>query len=223
MRRSSSSIVTINSRAVMPLPNVTMRAPVQDACRSRTLVPTGCEAPPHRGAHPTHGRAVPRLRFPCVSMPCFLSPRPLPVLPRRKRAGRGQSAKPVARSARLVAIGFEPIAVGIDNKGRIIVCAVVGAQPGLAIVAAAMADRGVVKGIDAFPRRGGEAKMQPGLRIGRNRTGAGADPESNGFLAVAERTLGGTQTGIADGLQCGVVECLGFRDVTNADGDMIDH
>jgi len=120
-------------------------------------------------------------------------------------------------------MGFKPIAVGIDNKGRIIVCAVVGAQPGLAIVAAAMTDRGLVKGIDAFPRRGGEAKMQPGVRIGRNRTGAGADPESNGFLAVAERTLGGTQTGIADWLQCGVVECLGFRDVTNADGDMIDH
>src|SRR5713101_1657969 len=126
-------------------------------------------------------------------------------------------------SGGLVAIGLDPIAVGIDNEGRIVVRAIVGAQPRFAVVAAAMADRGLVKGIDAFPRRGREAEMQPGVRVGRNRTWAGTDPECGVFVAVAERAFRRTETRIADRLQRSVVECLGFRNVSNADGYVIDH
>jgi hypothetical protein len=86
-------------------------------------------------------------------------------------------------------MGLDPIAVGIDNEGRIVVRAIVGAQPRFAVVAAAVADRGLVKSIDAFPRLSRKAKMQPGLRIGRNRAWAGTDPECDPFLAEAERAL----------------------------------
>src|SRR5882672_1177121 len=126
-------------------------------------------------------------------------------------------------SGGLVAIGLDPIAVGIDNEGRIVVRAIVGAQPRFTVVAAAVADRRLVKGIDAFPRRGREAKMQPGLRIGRNRIWAGADPECDLLVAVAERALRRAQTRVADRLERSVVECLGLRNVANADGDVIDH
>src|SRR5258707_3084661 len=126
-------------------------------------------------------------------------------------------------SGGLVAISLDPIAVGIGNESRIVVGAIVGAQPRLAVVAAAVPDRGLVKGVDAFPRRGREAKMQPGLRIGRNRTWAGTDPECDLFLAVAERALRRAKTRVADRLERSVVECLGFRNVANADGDVIDH
>src|SRR5260370_38473702 len=90
-------------------------------------------------------------------------------------------------SGGLVAISLDPIAVGIDNESRIVVGAIVGAQPRLAVVAAAVPDRGLEKGIDAFPRRGREAYMQPGLGIRLNRTWAGTAPECDMFHAVAER------------------------------------
>src|SRR5258708_28595879 len=99
----------------------------------------------------------------------------------------------------------------------------VGAQSRFAVVAAAMTDRGLMKGVDAFPCRGRKAKMQPGLWIGRNRAWAGTDPECDLFLAVAERALRRAQTRVADRLERSVIECLGFRHVANADGYVIDH
>src|SRR5260370_26505328 len=116
-------------------------------------------------------------------------------------------------SGGLVAISLDPIAVGIDNESRIVVGAIVGAQPRLAVVAAAVPDRGLVKGIDAFPRRGREAKMQPGLGIRRNRTCAGTDPECDLFLAVAARALQRAKSREADRLDSNCFEHLGYPHV----------
>jgi hypothetical protein len=50
---------------------------------------------------------------------------------------------------------FEPIAIRIDDKGGIIVGAVVGAQTGLAVIAAAALERGGVESVNAArPRHG---------------------------------------------------------------------
>src|SRR5215472_6331605 len=146
--------------------------------------------------------------------------------PRMHLASRNRSApdrRPRCWSGCLTAIGLDPIAVGIDNERRVVVCAVIGTQPRLAVVAAAVRDRCLVKGVDALACRGREAEMQPGLRVGRHWTRAGADPERDPALPVAEGAFGSAETRIAERLECGVVERLGFRDVVDADGYMVDH
>src|SRR6185312_12019537 len=51
----------------------------------------------------------------------------------------------------LPAIGFEAIAVGVDDEGGVVFVAVIGARPRLAVVAAARFERRLVEGIDRGP------------------------------------------------------------------------
>lgn len=48
------------------------------------------------------------------------------------------------------AIGFEAVAVGVDDEGRVVVLAIVGAQAGLAIVLAAGSECGLVECVNAL-------------------------------------------------------------------------
>src|SRR5262252_78128 len=118
------------------------------------------------------------------------SPQPSPT--------RGEGAARPRRSRSLVTVSLDPITLGIDNKRRVVVRTVVGAQPRFAVVATAVCDRCPMKGIDALARRGGETKVQPRMRIGRNRACADVDPERRMVLAVAEQGFRRSEAGAAD-------------------------
>src|SRR5215218_8669621 len=99
-------------------------------------------------------------------------------------------------------MGLDAVAVGIDDERRIIVRAVIGAKPGLAVVAPAALQRRGVEGVDALARRRRKADMQAGLVVGRHRALGEADPERDRVASVAERALAFAQTSVADRLQC---------------------
>src|SRR5271170_3401867 len=120
-------------------------------------------------------------------------------------------------------IGFEPITLRVEHVGGVIMRPVILAQSGLAVVTSAVRERGGMERRDARPVRGGKAEMQARLRVVGDRTLGGTNPESDAFLAVAQRALVGAETGKSKRLQRRVVKALGLRDVANADRNVIQH
>ena len=122
-----------------------------------------------------------------------------PVAPdlRRRQAGQSAARAGAAAPSGRAAISLQPIAVGIDHKGGVVIRAVIRAQTRLAVVASAGAQRRRVKGIDARARRRIQAKMQTGFRIRRHRALRAADPEGRAALAVAEPAVAFAQAFIA--------------------------
>src|SRR5690606_14915768 len=123
----------------------------------------------------------------------------------------------------IVAIGFEPVAVRIDDEGRVIVGAIVLAKPGLSIVAASRAQRRFVEGLDTFLRGGGETDMQPGRSVGRNGPLSRIHPQGYGAVSVAERGPALAQAFVTERLQDRVIETLGMGNIADADGNMVEH
>src|SRR5271169_3617556 len=98
--------------------------------------------------------------------------------------------------------GFEPVAVGIDDKGCEIIRAIVGADARLAIVPAAGGQGCGVKPRDAVAIGRFEAKMQSGLWIVRHGRVGEVDPEEDRLLlAVAKRILALAEAPVADRLE----------------------
>src|SRR5829696_10338213 len=91
-------------------------------------------------------------------------------------------------------MGRGAVAVGVDDERRIIVRAVIGAKPGLAVVAPAALQRRGMEGVDAFARRRRKADMQARFLVRRHRALGGADPQRDRLASVAERTLAFAQT-----------------------------
>ena len=86
-------------------------------------------------------------------------------------------------------MGLDAVAVGIDDERRIIVRAVIGAKPGLAIVAPAALQRRGVERVDAFARRRRKAEMQARFLVRRHRALGNADPQRDRVASAAERAL----------------------------------
>src|SRR6185312_13398265 len=82
-------------------------------------------------------------------------------------------------------IGLDPVAVRIDDEGRIVIVAVDLPQTGRAVVLPARLVRGCVKRIDRSGARRGKADMQARFLIGRDRPLGRHDPEENNISAVA--------------------------------------
>src|SRR5208282_1656128 len=112
---------------------------------------------------------------------------------------------------------LDPVAVGVDDKGSVIAGAVVGAQAGRAIVAAAGFQRGTVESVDAVPRRSGEVEVQTRFHVNGNGMLRGADPESDRTAPVAERSLALAQALVTERLQRRVIEAFCFGDIADAD------
>src|SRR5579864_1069557 len=110
--------------------------------------------------------------------------------------------------ARLPAIYLEAIALGVDGEGRVIVVAVIGAQPGLPVIATAGGKRRLMEGIDALAGGRVEAEMQTRCRIGFDRALAMDDPQHHAILSVAERGVAAAEPRITERLQRGIVERL---------------
>src|SRR5215470_15848050 len=109
------------------------------------------------------------LRAPIMARRCFFSPPPCGEGSGVGVEGYGisvphgttplpnpppQGGREPRRSRSLTAVSLDPITLGIDNKGRVVVRTVVGAQPRFAVVATAVYDRCSMKGIDAVARLG---------------------------------------------------------------------
>ena len=62
-------------------------------------------------------------------------------------------------------VGFEPVALGVEDEGRVVLRPVILAHSGLAVVASAVGECGGMKRRDALPAGSGEAEVQPGLRV----------------------------------------------------------
>src|SRR5215208_1789969 len=120
-------------------------------------------------------------------------------------------------------MGLDAVAVGVDDERRIIVRAVIGAKPGLAVVAPAALQRRGMEGVDAFARRRRKAEMQARFLVRRHRAQGGADPQRDRVAPIAERAFALVQTSIAERLQRRVVEALRLGDVADADREVVDH
>src|SRR6187399_1912678 len=195
-RRAASSTSTINSFAVMPLAKVTIRAsPSIFTSVTKSGASRVWIAPTSRTASHTFPGSARR----------FISRR----IEAMSRLG--------------TAIGLDAVSVRIDREGRVVVRPIVGAQAGLAIVLAAGTERARVKRRDALARRRIEAEVQAGRGVGRDRLVAGRNPQRDRILAVAERGVAGAEAGVAERIQCRVVEPLGAGDIAHADRNMIEH
>src|SRR5215211_5991825 len=106
------------------------------------------------------------------------------------------------------AMGLDAVAVGIDDERRVVVRAVIGAKPGLAVLAPAALQRRGVEGADALARRRRKAEMQARFLVRRHRALGDADPQRDRVASVAERALAFAQTSVAERLQRCVVEAL---------------
>src|SRR5262249_2159358 len=89
---------------------------------------------------------------------------------------KGVSDCVMTPSLHFTAIGLEPIAVGIDDEGRVVVARVVGAYAGFAVVPPPGAECGCVKGAHTVAARGIEAEVEPGLGISGHGLIGRADP-----------------------------------------------
>src|SRR6185437_7790876 len=123
----------------------------------------------------------------------------------------------------LPAIGFEAIAVGVDDEGGVVFVAVIGARPRLAVVAAARFERRLVEGIDRGPAGRGEADMQSRFHVGLHRALGRVEPERCAALAIAERSRAVGEQPIAQRLQRRVVEAPRGGNVANPERDMVEH
>ena len=94
---------------------------------------------------------------------------------------------PFVASLRPTAVGFDTIAVRIDDECSVVVGPVVGTHARLAVVASAGAYGRGVKAIHALARCRLKAEMQTRLVICRDRMLADADPQGDGIASVAER------------------------------------
>jgi hypothetical protein len=118
---------------------------------------------------------------------------------------------------------FEPIAVGVDNKGRIVAGTIVGAQARRAVVAAVVFDRGGMERVHTGWRRRGEAKVRTRFRVRHDRVRCFAFPKDNAVSPIAKRSGTFAQAPVTKRFQCCIVEALGTRRVSDAYGNMIDH
>src|SRR5262245_4742868 len=101
-------------------------------------------------------------------------------------------------SLRLAAVGLEPVTVRIDDEGRVVIAPIVGAQAGLPVVVSPGAEGGRMKGAHALAAWGIEAEVKSGLRIGRYRLIARADPQHNASAAVAQSIRRLTEAPVAE-------------------------
>jgi len=123
----------------------------------------------------------------------------------------------------LAGIGLDAIAVGIDYEGGVVSVAVVRADPRLAVILAAGFERARVEGVDGLAARRVEANVQAGLRIRGNRMLGRKYPEFRRRGAIAEIALALRQAPISERREGGIVKAARRLEVTDADGNVIDH
>jgi len=82
-------------------------------------------------------------------------------------------------------IGLDPVSVGIDNEGRVVVGAVLDAQPRRTVIATADAQGSAVKRIDGGAARRHKAEVQTRLLVGEDRPLGREDPERDGVAPVS--------------------------------------
>jgi hypothetical protein len=111
----------------------------------------------------------------------------------------------------------------IDHEGGVVGVAVVGPDAGLAVVAAAGFERARVEAVHGLAAGGVEADVQAGHRIGGNGVLGRHHPELRRFGAVAQIALALRQALVAERREGRVVEPPRRLDVTDTDGNVIDH
>src|SRR5262245_7125764 len=126
----------------------------------------------------------------------------------RPRATAGPPAGSASRKAvsdcgmtpslRFTAIGLEPVTVGIDDEGRVVVVAVAGAYAGLAVVAPPGGERAGMKGPHAVAARGIEAEVEARLGMGWHGLIGGADPQDEASTAVTQSVRRLTEARVAE-------------------------
>jgi hypothetical protein len=125
-----------------------------------------------------------------------------------------------------MANGFDVVSVGIENEGAVVVLMVVGPWAGPAVVAAARAHRGAVKGVDFGARLRGKRDMRTALPpVSR------ADPEerlivlAEAGVGVAASLFGGDFHDDGDAERLERVDVEGFRllHIGHRKSDMINH
>src|SRR3954452_2718682 len=120
-------------------------------------------------------------------------------------------------------VGFNPVAIRINNKRRVVTLAVVGTQTWRAIVAPSRGERRLMKRRHAFSRRRVQAEVQSGLLVRRHWALRRVDPELRGFIAVAQRAARLTQTLVAQWFQGDIIKAPRGVDIFHANGNVVDH
>ena len=124
-------------------------------------------------------------------------------------------------SSRLAAVSLEPVAVGIEDEGGIIVLAIVLSEARQAVVASAGSDGSGMKGIDAGAGRRLETEVEPGAVVGGDRAVAGANPQGDRIGAVAQRRRRLAEAPVAKRLASSrapitaIALDVGFEDLSN--------
>ncbi|EGE60795.1 hypothetical protein RHECNPAF_1340044 [Rhizobium etli CNPAF512] len=120
-------------------------------------------------------------------------------------------------------IGFEPVAVGIDDEGGIIEAAVIRPDARFAVIRAARCHGCRMKRVDGGLVRRDEAEMQPRLHVGDNGMLGLYHPETDLIRPVADHPIGIGQTLIAERCQRRIVEAARSFEVFDADRNMVKH
>ena len=118
---------------------------------------------------------------------------------------------------------LDPVAVGIDDEGRIVAHAIMRAQARRAVGAAAGGKRRRVERVDLAGGFRPQADMRAALRRDRRHAVAQIDPELRIALAEADRRRPRHQARKPERRQRRFIEPRGALEVADADGDMIDH
>src|SRR5262249_38421970 len=122
---------------------------------------------------------------------------------------------------------LDPIAVGIDDEGGVVVGVIFGTKAGLTVVAAAGGERRRVERVDRATERRAEADVA----VERGAVPVVRDPERQRLLLERMRLAapvagGGLDIEHPPGAgrgQCRVIEGAASREIAHPDRDMVDH